>query len=271
MKKPIALIFSCFLTMFSTGINAGEREDALKLVDSALVLVRQVCVYTTILKKGTEVKLIISETVAGMGTGYFVDRLQKAPNYYNIFTAGHVVDCDILWYAERLKDRIPYGIDALELIGNSLRTDIKHEGIWYQATVEDSRFGGLYPDYARLLTAVLPDSKTPHLVPYGLKRGEYDVGSSVVFRGFMSIGENSEFSGADHGMMLMLDEALIQFMGKNFFRISLAGYSGMSGSPILFWKNGKYYAIGIVSAAYHMAPGAALRSAIVTDLDFLNK
>jgi V8-like Glu-specific endopeptidase len=79
-----------------------------------------------------------------------------------------------------------------------------------------------------------------------------------------------ESVGSENGMMIMLDEAIIQYMGENFFRISLSSYPGNSGAPILYFKNGKYYIIGVVSAGFFLAPGISLRSAMITDLNFLN-
>ena len=264
MKTSIALICVCILTIFSPGAKAGEREDAIAFVDNALVLVRQTCVFTLNLKTGDETKITTIETMGGMGTGFFIDKPQKKPNYFNILSAGHVVDCSLRWYTKRLETVVPYGFNALELKSTALKTEIKYKDVWYSAFVENLKFGGLYPDYALLLTTELPENTIPYLIPYGLRRGEYKVGSPVVFRGFMVVGGDSEFNGSGNSMMIMMDEAVIQYLGKNFFRIAMTAHPGNSGSPVLFWKDRKYYAIGIVSAGYEF------KSAIITDLDFAN-
>lgn len=272
MKNFIVFICACFLTIFLSEVRAGERENAIAQVDDALVLVRQICVFNVDLKTNNGGRVIITETIGGIGTGFFIDKPKTKPNDFNILSAGHVVDCSTRWYTKRLEDIVPYGINALELKSAAVKTEIKYKNVWYPALVENLKFDNTYLDYALLLTTELPSGTAPHLIPYGLKRGEYKAGSNVVFRGFMGVGAESEFNGASDGMMVMLDDASIQFMGNDFFRISLIACKGMSGSPILFWKGGKYYAIGIVSAMLNdgVSCGTSWKTAIITDLNFLN-
>jgi hypothetical protein len=175
VKSLIVLLCACFLTIFSSSVDADEREKALKLVDNALVLVRQICVYTVILKNGNETKNIVNEALIGMGSGAFVDRPQAKPNQYSIFSAGHVVDCSVSWYARRFADAIPPNIDVVELKSSFLSTEIKYKGVWYSASVEALKFGDVYPDYALLLTTILPDEVKPHLLPYGLGHEDYGI------------------------------------------------------------------------------------------------
>ena len=273
MKRLIFVLALSLFGLMSGSVLAGEREDALALVDSGLVLVRRVCSYTIQVTRAPGVKeeATIIELGAAGGTGFFVDKPMPEANQYAVFTAGHVPDCAYDGFAGFLKKHSFSGkVLSLTLRTNLMRLEVLYKGNWYPAQAEDIRDENIYPDFGFLiLTAILPEEIRPYKIPYGLKRGrDYRVASRVVFSGYM---------GTDDGFMKMLDEALIIELAENSFRISLAACPGMSGSPILFWKDRKYFAIGVVSAGYFMgsnpqvlACGDSVKSSIITDLDFLN-
>lgn len=274
MKRLIFMLsISLFGLMGTDNTYAGVREDAIALVDESLVLVRRVCSYTIVARQGAEVKepVTIVELGAAGGTGFFVDKPMLEPNQYAVFTAGHVPDCAYDGFSGLLKKyRFSGKVSSLELKTSLTRLEVFYKDTWYPAKAIDVRDENVYPDFGYLiLTTILPEEIRPYKIPYGLKRGkDYTVASRVLFSGYMGVGD---------GWLKVLDEALIQEMDTNSFRISLAACPGMSGSPILFWKNNRYYAIGVVSAGMFLgsnpsvfACGDSIKSAIITDLDFLN-
>jgi len=92
------------------------------------------------------------------------------------------------------------------------------------------------PDFAVLLSVNMQNLDHPRL-PTLTKNGIYGAGSEVIISGFRPFNRDWE---------PYLKKALIAKLNSEVIHLSEDIYKGMSGSPLLFYFDGKYYAIGVI-------------------------
>lgn len=245
--RHLAFFLVCFLIFLPFAALATPDGDALREVIETVVRTQTTCIYNIKLKDANAPPVLAVDY--SYGNGFFV-KSEKPP--YLIRTAGHVVVCAQAlpekFFGNSLKreDVASYGI--------SMRTHFRYKSAVYEATAVKILFNGELPDSA-LLEAALPDGikvKSLEILENG-----YDIGSPVMIIGGMPSGSK---------WVLRIKPAVIEELTESYIRLSTPVYSGLSGSVAVFKKDGRYFAIGIVSSMGLQNDGTPMDTAYVTRL-----
>src|SRR3990167_6742005 len=125
------LIFVLALSLFglsgASNTYAGDREDAMALVDNAIVKIKTNCVFTAIINITDSKSEILVATTTYIGTGYFAERPMADTNQYPIFTAGHVLNCGYRAFSELFQSRtFGNNVASIELKSAVLEVNVEY-------------------------------------------------------------------------------------------------------------------------------------------------
>lgn len=230
-------LFSVLLIFLYAG-HAGAAfahfdSEALRQTENAHVIVKTTCIYSISSAQSGRILAQIPKRFAG--NGWFAEH---PLNPRMVVTAGHVIDCGSA--PEDVLDAFGGAVEREPLVTAQTQTRISviYKGAEYNAKIFKSSYGEGKPDFAVLLDVDMPASVQYYKLPVLLEE-VYKNYDEVVIAGFMPFGDKRE---------PYLKRALISASDNQNIKFSEIIYSGMSGSPVLFYYQGHYYAIGIVFA-----------------------
>ncbi len=217
-----------------TGVSFAEFDsEALRQTDNAHVIVNTTCIYS--ISSAQSGKVLAQMPQRSAGNGWFAEHLL---NPRMVVTAGHVVDCGRL-----LEDVVDAFRGAVEretlVITQTRRIAVIYKGTEYSAKLFKSSSGEEgQPDFAVLLDVDMPASVQYYKLPVLLEE-VYKKYDEAVIKGLMPFDSKWE---------PYLKRVLIAKADNQNIQFSEIIYKGMSGSPILFYYQGRYHAIGILFA-----------------------
>lgn len=229
------LIFVLALSLFGL-MGATPIGDAIREVDRASVQILTQCDYIMKLKDaGAEP---VTKSLKFFGNGSFIEHPALPEKLHFAITAMHVVVCP-LELNERLFDD-KFKIEQIASFGINTKILVKNGASVYTATISSQDFNK-DPDLDLAILNVLMPNGVHGRNPVLTDEDAYDIGDMVIVRGFMP------------GGLLRLKVAHIEdILGyRLLLQLNTPGYSGLSGSPVLLYKNGRYHAIGILVLKYH--------------------
>lgn len=236
MKRLFLVLTLSLFGLGTSNVYATPIGDAIRLVDLASVQILTQCDYVMTLKdaKAGQVK----KTTKSFGNGSFIEHPELSAKLHLVLTAMHVVDC-----SRELNDRFfdeKFNISQVASFEINKSILVKHGVSVYVATISKQDFNS-DPDLDLAILDVLIPSGTHGHNPVLTDDGAYDLRDEVIVRGFMP------------GGLLRLKVAHIENVleDKVLLQLNTPGYSGLSGSPVLLYKNGRYYVIGIFVLKYH--------------------
>lgn len=236
MFKSFAFFIIYGLTLLPNLAQATPESQALRDVMQAQVDIKTTCTLTVSSGNG-EVLLKIPRNWSG--NGYFVKHSLKNL----VKTAGHVVDCNPSEQALKNIRQMFGSVQALS-VNFSASISVVYKNKEYPANVLKYSFGEGAPDYAVLLTVNMPNSVLHHDLPVIFGDGIFGVGDEAVVSGKLPFGEQGKENE------WYLKKVLIAKLDNQSIRFSEAIYKGLSGSPLLFYYEGKYYAIGTIVSGW---------------------
>lgn len=236
MFKSLAFfVIYCFVFLPNI-VHATPESRALQDAMQAQVDIRTTCMLTVSSESG---EVLLKMPRNWLGNGYFVKHSLKNL----VKTAGHVVDCSPS--EQTLKNiRQMFGGAKTLSVSFSAYIFVVYKNKEYSANVLKYSFGENVQDYAVLLAVNMPDSVIHYDLPVIFSDGIYEVGDEAVVSGKLPFGE----SGKENEWYLK--RVLIAKLSSQSIKFSEAIYKGLSGSPLLFYYEGKYYAIGTIVSGW---------------------
>lgn len=274
------MVLILWLILCSTAF--GQNSNKALLVDElgkAILRTFATCEYKLILKepKNKEVKI----TVTQIGNGYFVGEHNGSD--HNIFTANHLIKCDstiseleksgVLGELDRNREEDLRSENLVGLKDEKLSkiSAYTHEGVavydirvWYN--LPDAKDDA---DWASLKGTLGDDVFHNHFPLMDDK-----VFDEIFYKdGVKKRVETWGFLLLDNDWYFRYKDAEIESVLQNIFRINELLDQGLSGSPIAYFHEGTFYAIGVLASAPHQKPGRVLDMSWVTIIkkSFLEK
>ena len=221
--KPVLFLLFVLGLMFSP--PAAAQTD---------VLIKIVCIYT---KQSATNEVVVRIPTVSWGNGFFIDHI---PGKHNVLTASHVVVCD---------EQLGFSIDSAVWV---LFNDIEYKASILKTSPQFLPNFSIYQQDLALLEIALPENVSHgHLTPlvdYGFK-----VGDEVLIR-----SKRQTENGGNGEWLPYLKKALIAEIFPNYLYFSEDVYMGMSGGAVLFWKDGKYWVVGVLTAGHINKDGVPL-------------
>ena len=229
MKRVLAFL-AIYFVIFLSSAHATPEGDEIRLIDKARFGVLSVCAFT-IYSTNPNVAPV-KKYAQSFGNGLFIEH----PNSPHLaVSAGHVVDCGAelpdFFFDNNFKKE-----DVSTYAVNSHAIYALLQGRRFSARILAKGNNGLGKADIAILKVILPEGTDHYHIPILENTKLYDLGSEVAVRGYMPSIRSHRFK-----------KAVIEniFEDDELIQINTSGYSGMSGSPVLFWRDGKYYLIGI--------------------------
>lgn len=235
MKRLIFVFALGLFWLNANYVNATPLGDAIREVDRASVQILTQCEYIMKLKDMDAEP--VKKTLNFFGNGSFIEHPELAENSHFAITAMHVVACPQELNKRFFDDK--FTIEQVASFEIKIKILVKHGVSIYTAVISKQDFNK-DPDLDLAILDVLIPSGAHGRNPVLTDDNAYDIGDTVIVRGFMP------------GGLLRLKVAHIEdILGdKLLLQLNTPGYSGLSGSPVLLYKNGRYYVIGILVLKY---------------------
>ena len=234
MARLFSVLLICLFLY--TGVSFAEfNSEALRQTNNAHVLVKTTCIYS--ISSAQTGKVLVQMPKRFAGNGWFAEH---SLNPRMVVTAGHVVDCSRV--PEDVLDAFRGAVEREILVvlqNPQARISVIYKGNEYGAKLVKSSYGEGKPDFAVLLDVDMPANVQYYKLPV-LLEDVYTKYDEAVITGFMPF---------DGGWESYLKRILISKSDNQNIQFSEIIYSGMSGSPVLFYYQGRYHAIGIVFAS----------------------
>ena len=232
MVRLLLILLIC--PFLYTGVSfAGFDSEALRQMEDAHVLVKTTCIYS--ISSASSGKVLAQMPKRFAGNGWFAEH-PLSPRM--VVTAGHVIDCGSM--PEDVLDAFRGAVEqeTMVIAQTQARIAVIYKGTEYNAKLFKSSYGEGKPDFAVLLDVDMPAGVQYYKLPVLLEE-VYKKYDEAVITGFMPFGSKWE---------PYLKRVLISKSDNQNIQFSEIIYSGMSGSPVLFYYQGRYHAIGILFA-----------------------
>ena len=226
------LLFSLFWLKTELS-QATVIGDAVREIDKASVLITTKCEYIFKLKEAGSAT--VTKRAVFMGNGFFIEH-QSAPHL--VATARHVVSCQQTPPDRFFDDK--FKLEQAASFKVNVFVSINYKGTNFPATVTLRDFNDNPEIDLVFMEVILPQGFAHGHNPVLTDAGSYDIGTEVIVRGFMPAG-----GGA---WLMRLKVTKLENIAEKalLLQLNTPAYSGMSGSPILLWKDGRYFVIGIL-------------------------
>lgn len=236
---PILLVYA--------QVHAGSLGDVIRGIDEASAKIHNFCTYTVKYKKDSKVgpEKVMSKY---SGNAFFIEHSGAA---HLALTNKHILECAT--EKEDIRDYLPEGnINAVEsfLAVSSLK--MQRGTQFFNAVIADMPINKAGDIDLAILEIEWPQGASTHHHSLILSDEDaYDLGDEVIVRGFMPCG--SDIFCDEDGWVRRLKFARIEGLTRDkvFMQLNTAGYSGMSGSPVVILKDGKPRVIGIFAVAFY--------------------
>ncbi|MDO8523392.1 MAG: hypothetical protein Q7S12_03885 [bacterium] len=235
MKRLIFVLALSLFGLSASHVYATPVGDAIREVDRASVQITTQCDYIMKLKNANSAP--IKKSLKFFGNGSFIEHPELPEKLHFVITAVHVVVCPQELNKRLFDDK--FTIEQVASFEINTGLFVKHGASVYPATVSQQGFNKDSDLDLAILDVLMPSGAHGHNSVL-TDEGAYDIKDEVIVRGFMP------------GGLLRLKVTHIEdILGdKLLLQLNTPGYSGLSGSPVLWYKDGRYYVIGVLVLKY---------------------
>lgn len=249
MGRCLPILLIAFLMFPSFGFGAPTEAELADFanVPKAVFRLENVCEFTLYTKKSSSG--FIKRVSSFFGNGFFIEHTGET---HLALSAGHVVDCGGELQEGVFDERVQKA-DVTSFEIKNLATFAIFGEVRFPVNVLEKGPNGLGSLDIAVLGVILPKGFEHYHLPVLKQKNIYMARSEIFVYGFQpSIGK------------WRLKTGIIEAVSEAVIEISILAYSGMSGSPVLYWDGKKHVVIGVLFGGWASARDGVIDSSLAT-------